>query len=92
MTAPRKRAPRKPEERPKSFVEIVAAGDRRASLTALRDELARHISAGEKDVPSLARQLTVVLRELDELPNPAEESKVDDLSTRRANRIAAASS
>ena len=79
-------------KQPASLTEIVAAGDRRASLEALRDHLARLLETAERDHAAIARQLTVVLRELDELPNPAEESRVDDIAAKRAARMAKAAS
>ena len=87
-----RRAPARKPEAPRSLPEVVAAGDRRASLEALRDHLARLLESAERDHAAIARQLTVVLREIDELPNPAEESKVDDIQARRAARLAKAAS
>lgn len=78
--------------RPKTLPEVVAAGDRRASLEALRDHLANLLQTAERDHAAIARQLTVVLREIDELPNPAEESRVDDIAAKRAARLAKAAS
>lgn len=75
---------------PKPLSTVVAEGDRRASLVALRDHLAAQLESSERDQAALARQLTMVLREIAELPNPAEESKVDDLANRRARRISTA--
>ena len=74
----------------KSLRGVVAGGDRRASLEALRDWLASQLEFAERDQAALARQLTIVLREIDELPNPAAESKLDDLANKRAARIAEA--
>lgn len=49
--------------------EIVAAGDRRDSLEALRDVLALTIeTAGARELAPLARQLALVLKEIAELP------------------------
>lgn len=45
-------------------------GDRRETLLALRDDLARRIPmAADRDAASLARQLSAVLMEIDELGN-----------------------
>lgn len=45
-------------------------GDRRETLLALRDDLARRIPmAVDRDAASLARQLSAVLVEIDELGN-----------------------
>ena len=72
-----------------SLPEVVSAGDRRASLVALRDFLAAQLLTAERDVPALARQLTNVLNEIDAIPAPDMESKLDDLATKRAKRRAA---
>ena len=69
-----------------SLPEVIAGGDLRASLEAVRDELARRLVDADKDAAQLARQLTIVLHELSTLPNPAEESKVDEIAARRAAR------
>ena len=74
-----------------SLPEVVATGDRRASLVALRDFLASQLLTAERDVPALARQLTNVLAEIDAIPAPVTESKLDDLATKRAKRREAAS-
>ena len=74
-----------------SLSEVVALGDRRASLVALRDFLAAQLLVAERDVPALARQLTNVLNEIDAIPAPDVESKLDDLGSKRAKRRAAAS-
>jgi len=87
VAAPRKRAPRPRVKRVKSLPEVVAEGNRVASLVALRDELARRLVSADRDVPAIARQLTIVLRELDELQPPASESKLDELANRRAERL-----
>lgn len=87
MAAPRaRRAPAKP----KTLADVVKDGDRRASLISLRDLLAAQLVTAERDHASLARQLAAVLREIDELHTPAEESTVDDLARRRENRRAKA--
>ena len=92
MAAPRKSAPRKrvAVKKVHSLPEVVASGDRVASLVALRDELARRLVSAEREVPAIARQLLMVLRELDDLQPPASESKLDDLANRRATRLATA--
>ena len=74
-----------------SLSEVVALGDRRASLVALRDFLAAQLLVAERDVPALARQLSNVLNEIDAIPAPDVESKLDDLESKRAKRRAAAS-
>jgi hypothetical protein len=67
--------------------EVVAAGDRRASLEAVRDRVAAAlVGVDDRYVAPLAKQLADVLRELESLPVPREVSKVDDLASRRASR------
>lgn len=74
-----------------SLPEVVAIGDRRGSLVALRDFLASQLLTAERDVPALVRQLTNVLNEIEAIPAPDVESKLDDLESKRAARRAAAS-
>lgn len=89
--SPRRRAPRKAADpKPTALPDVVREGDLRLSLTALRDHLAERLLSAERDAAPLARQLTIVLRELAALPNPAEESKVDEIAARRAARRAKA--
>ena len=78
-----------PVKKPEGLVAAAASGDRRAALLALRDELARRLVDAERDAAPLARQLTIVLREIEQLPVPGEKSRVDDLAKRRARRRAA---
>jgi hypothetical protein len=77
---------------PSKLLQAVQSGDRRASLEALRDRLAMSITRGDdvKSVAPLANQLRAVLAELDELPVQKEASLVDDLASRRTDRLAAA--
>lgn len=82
---------RKPAPVERSLPEVVADGDHRLALEALRDELARRLPSAEtREAPALARQLTMVLRELASLPSPATDSVLDDLASKRAARIAKA--
>jgi len=74
-----------------SLAGVVAAGDHRGSLVALRDFLAAQLMVADRDVPALARQLTNVLNEINAVPAPDVESKLDDLESKRAKRRAAAS-
>lgn len=76
-------------KKPVGLVSAAASGDRRATLLALRDELARRLVDADRDAAPLARQLTIVLREIEQLPVPGEKSRVDDLAKRRASRRAA---
>lgn len=79
-----------PRKKPETLSEFAAAGDRRKSLEALRDLLARQLETADRDVPALARQLREVMADLDALPNPHEKSRVDELNKRRAQRRAKA--
>lgn len=74
------------------LVSIVMAGDRRASLEAIRDQLAQTM---QDDVPAyvvaqVAGRLQSVLKEISELPAAKKVSKADELANRRKARIAAA--
>ena len=79
-----------PPKKPAGLVAAAASGDRREALLALRDELARRLVDADRDAAPLARQLTIVLREIEQLPMPGAKSRVDDLAKRRAVRRTAA--
>lgn len=67
--------------------DVVVAGVRRSSLTALRDVLARTIEDAEPgQVAALSRQLALVLKEIDELPAAKGSTSLDQLASRRAAR------
>jgi hypothetical protein len=67
-----------------NLVSTVEAGDRRASLEALRDVLAETIADAEpSNVASLAKQLRETLAELDGLEGGEEDDAVDELAARR---------
>lgn len=71
--------------------EIVATGDRRKSLEAVRDHLARNLVDAEgREVATIAKELRNVMAELYSLPGEREGSKSDELAERRARRRAAA--
>lgn len=66
---------------------VVARGDRRASLEAIRDRLATELTVAEgREVASVAKELRETIRELDGLPLPGEVSGVDQLAKKRASR------
>lgn len=66
---------------------VVAEGDIRASLEALRDKLAIEVDAANgREVAPLAKQLADVLERLEALPR-TEGSRVDELARRRAERL-----
>ena len=75
----------------RSLPEVIASGDRRASLEAIRNKLAADLAITDGfHSAALAKQLADVIRELDSLPGGAEVSTVDDLAARRAARRSAA--
>jgi len=77
--------------RRKLLTTVVAAGDIRASLEALRDRLAAEIEEADgKELAPLAKQLSDVLHRIESLPRK-EASRVDDLARRRADRLPGAS-
>jgi hypothetical protein len=71
---------------------VVARGDRRKSLEAIRDHLAAELedSPATVAIAPMAKELRAVIEELDSLPLSKEESKVDDLTAKRESRRAAA--
>jgi len=72
-----------------TIAEAAASGDRRSALVAMRDKLARDMDAAEPSVVAqVAGRLAAVLAEIDSLPT-AEVSFLDDLNSRRQDRLAA---
>jgi hypothetical protein len=71
---------------------VVAQGDRRASLEAIRDHLAKELEDAPATVAvaPIAKQLADVIRELESLPGARKDSKSDELASRRAARRAKA--
>ena len=70
----------------------VGSGDRYRGLVALRDRLAADLEGLDaRYVAPVAKQLADVIREIDSLPQSREASTVDDLTSRRKARRAAAS-
>jgi len=73
-----------------SLQEAAASGDRRATLEALRDQLALLIGASEsaRDVAALSGQLTVVLKQIEELSKGDKKnvSALDEIAERRKAR------
>ena len=65
------------------MADLLADGDLRVALAALRDLLIVRIRAAEpRETAPLANQLADVLESLDSLPGE-EQSRVDDLVSRR---------
>lgn len=84
-----RRSPKPTKRAVRTLAEVVADGDLRSSLVALRDELAKAIEDADTDkVAPLARQLRDVLADLDTLSTP-EVSEVDELRLAREQRRAA---
>lgn len=74
-----------------SLPSVVATGDRRKSLEAVRDLLAdRLVEASTREAAPIAKELRNVMAELYSLPGEREGSKSDELAERRARRRAAA--
>jgi len=71
----------------------VATGDYRASLVAIRDHLAGRLAECKypKDAAPLARELRECLAEIEKIPAATMGDEVDDISAKRAARIAARS-
>lgn len=75
------------------IAEAAATGDRRKTLEAMRDKLARDMDdAPAAVVAQIAGRLSAILTELDEMPDTEKRSTLDELVARRQNRIAAAES
>lgn len=68
--------------------DVVHAGDRRASLEALRDTLATAIDNCDslRDLAALSARLTDVLIQIESMPATAEVSPADEIAERRASR------
>jgi hypothetical protein len=78
---------------PTTLQAVVAEGDRRRSLEAVRDRLGRAIDdcVEPRDVGSLAKHLSEVLRDLENLPMKDAGSRLDDLAAKRRARGATTS-
>lgn len=72
--------------------DVIAQGNRRKSLEALRDHLAKELedSPATVAIAPMAKELRAVIEELDSLPLGKEDSPVDDLTAKRDARRAAA--
>lgn len=71
-----------------ALVDVVAAGDRLASLMALRDRLAADLDEATtaRDVAPLVLRLTDVLEQIDSMPTSRQVSAADEIAARRAKR------
>jgi hypothetical protein len=77
-------APRK-----QGLAAVAATGNRRASLEALRDLLAKAMqdtSVAARDLAALSRQLTQVMAELEDLRDVKVVTPLDELRNKRAAR------
>lgn len=57
-----------------TLTEAVSSNDRRATLLALRDSIARAIDGTDsgRDIAALSKRLMEVMEEIDSLPDPKE--------------------
>lgn len=75
----------------RSLPQVVASGNRKDSLEAIRDHLALNLADAEgREIASIAKELRAVMAELYSLPGEREGSASDDLAQRRARRRAEA--
>lgn len=66
---------------------VVKQGNRRASLVAIRDNLATRLdTCPPREVAPIAKQLVDTIREIEDLPIEKEESLVDQLARKRTER------
>lgn len=73
-----------------SVSDVVAGGDLRRSLEAVRDRLATELdTASPKDAAAIARQLTAVLEKLDKLPGAGEVTPLDRIAGAVTDELAA---
>ena len=73
------------------LVDVVATGDRRASLEAVRDVLAGALAAVDPRYSApIAKQLADTMRELDGLADAKVVTPLDEINARRAARGAGA--
>ena len=74
-----------------SAAEAARSGDRRKVLEAMRDKLAADFDeAPPAVVAQIAGRLSAILAELEELGSPGKVSSLDELASRRTDRLAAA--
>ena len=75
------------------FADTIKRGDRRASLEAIRDEIAVEIEAGvpARELAALLRRLESVIETLDSMEDPEGESDADRIRREREERRAATS-
>ena len=73
-----------------NLARIAAAGDRIATLEAIRDRIAQDIDdcTDERALPNLVLRLTDVLSQIDSLPPRVSTAPADVIAARRAARRA----
>ena len=71
-----------------NLAKVAQAGDRYATLLALRDRLAQEIDDCEyaRDLPALAMRLADVLSQIDSLPQSYPTAAADVIAARRRQR------
>lgn len=85
------------------FCEVIAEGDKRAQLAAIRDRLAAEMSgeaeccecgkprrSSGSETAALALRLVKVLEDLDKIPDTATVSRYDELAAKRTGGTPAA--
>lgn len=76
-----------------ALAAVVAGGDQRASLEALRDRLAAAVDFAEpRELAPLARQLSLVLAEIAALPDASARNPINEIAERAAAKRALAES
>lgn len=74
-----------------NIADVAATGDRRRTLEAMRDKLARDMDEAPPTVTAqLAGRLSAVMLELAELGDPRKVSTLDELANKRKDRLAEA--
>lgn len=70
------------------LIDAAKSGDRLATLIALRDRLADEIenTTSGRDLAALSKQLTDVLTQIAEMPEPNKVSKADEIAQKREER------
>jgi hypothetical protein len=77
----------------RTFREVIAAGNTRESLEAMRDELAAAMAQAPATViAQIAARLQAVIEALDALPKAKKVTRADQLAKQRTRRRAAAAS
>lgn len=71
--------------------DAATSDDRRATLIAMRDKLARDMDEAQPAVVAqIAGRLSAILEEIDGLPDAGKVSPLDELNRRRQDRVSKA--